>query len=164
MLSLSGHWKLFVAVGHCATISTKARLDTWVSCDRLKASHCMKIISRTILFSAVASTFGVVSCGTVSKVSTSSLAFVKDASSATTQKVAQLSTMAIDKINPPSVKVVEVREKDLKKLPTGQERALAYENTRKRFWFFGGPVDFTEPTLPAQGGEMDGSLLPPKDP
>jgi hypothetical protein len=124
----------------------------------------MKTISRAIIFSAIASTFGVISCGTISKVSTNSLAFVKNTSAATTSKVAQLSTMAIEKINPPSVKVVEVREKDLKKLPTGQERALAYENTRKRFWFFSGPVDFKEPTLPQPGGEMDGSLLPPKGP
>lgn len=124
----------------------------------------MKTFSRVIIFSAITSTFGVISCGTISKASTNSLAFVKSTSAATTSKMAQLSTMAIEKIRPPSVKVVEVREKDLKKLPTGQERALAYENTRKRFWFFNGPVDFAEPTLPQPGGEMDGSLLPPKSP
>ena len=125
----------------------------------------MNPMSRAILFPALAVALGVVSCATVSKVGTGSLAFVRETTAATTSKVAQLSTMAIDKINPPGVKVVEVREKDLKKLPTGQERALAYENTRKRgFWFFGGPVDFKEPTLPEPGGEMDGSLLPPKSP
>lgn len=124
----------------------------------------MKNASQAIVISLVVSTFGAVSCGTIHQASSSSLAFVKDTSAATTRKVAQLSTMAIETIRPPSVKVVEVREKDLKVLPTGQERALAYENTRKRFWFFGGPVDFKEPTLPVQGGEMDGSLLPPKDP
>jgi hypothetical protein len=126
----------------------------------------MKLMFRAILIPALAVTFGLVSCATVSKVGKGSLAFVKNTTTATTTKVAQLSTMAVDKINPPSVKVVEVREKDLKKLPTGQERALAYENTRKRgFWFFGGPVDFKEPSLPEPGGgEMDGSLLPPKAP
>jgi hypothetical protein len=124
----------------------------------------MKTASPAIIILGIASIFGVVSCGTISKVSSNSLAFVKDTSAATTRKVAQLSTMAVETVRPPSVKVVEVREKDLKVLPTGQERALAYENTRKRFWFFGGPVDFKEPTLPAQGGELDGSLLPPKDP
>lgn len=114
---------------------------------------------------ALAVAFGLVSCATVSKVSKGSVAFVKKTTTATTTKVAQLSTMAVEKISPPSVKVVEVREKDLKKLPTGQERALAYQNTRKRsFWFFGGPVDFKEPSLPEPGGEMDGSLLPPKAP
>jgi hypothetical protein len=124
----------------------------------------MKNALPAIIISGIASAFGVVSCGTISKVSSNSLAFVKDTSAATTRKVAQLSTMAIETVRPPSVKVVEVREKDLKVLPTGQERALAYENNRKRFWFFGGPVDFKEPAMPSQGGELDGSLLPPKDP
>jgi len=65
----------------------------------------------------------------------------------------------------PGVKVVQVRKKDLKELPTGRERALAFENQRKQgFWFFGGPVDFKEPTLPEPGSELDGSLLPPKVP
>ena len=65
----------------------------------------------------------------------------------------------------PRVKVVEVREKDLKKLPSGHERALAFESGRKGgFWFFNGPVDFKEPTLPDPGSEMDGSLLPPRVP
>lgn len=74
-------------------------------------------------------------------------------------------TSLTDKIHPPGVKVVEVREKDLKKLPTGQERAIAFENSRKRgFWFFNGPVDFKEPNLPQPGAEMDGSLLPPRNP
>lgn len=122
-------------------------------------------MSRAILFPALAAAFGVVSCATVSNMGKGSLAFVKNTTAATTSKVAQLSSMAVEKINPPVVKVVEVREKDLKKLPTGQERALAYQNTRKRgFWFFGGPVDFKEPSLPEAGGEMDGSLLPPKAP
>jgi hypothetical protein len=63
------------------------------------------------------------------------------------------------------LKVVEVREKDLKDLPTGQERAIAYRNERKRgFWIFGGPVDFEEPTLPEDGSGIDGSLLPPRMP
>jgi hypothetical protein len=61
------------------------------------------------------------------------------------------------------VKVVEVREKDLRELPTGQEKALAYKRERKRgFWIFGGPVDFKEPDLPLPGAEPDGSLLPPR--
>ena len=61
------------------------------------------------------------------------------------------------------VKVVEVREKDLRELPTGREKALAYNQERKRgFWIFGGPVDFKEPDLPVPGSESDGSLLPPK--
>lgn len=63
----------------------------------------------------------------------------------------------------PGVKIVKVREKDLKELPTGRERALAYQNSRKGgFWIFGGSVDFKEPKLPEAGTESDGSLLPPK--
>ena len=105
------------------------------------------------------------SCAAVKQAGQGSLAFVQKTTSATTSKVTQLSEMAVNRINPPAVKIVEVREKDLKKLPTGHEKALAFENTRKRgFWFFNGPVDFTEPTLPQPGGETDGSLLPPKTP
>jgi hypothetical protein len=118
-----------------------------------------------ILLSASVFSCGLVSCGSISNAGKSSLAFVKKTTTATTSKVVQLSNMAVEKINPPSVRVVEVREKDLKPLPTGQELALAYETTRKRnFWFFSGPVDFKEPTLPEAGGDMDGSLLPPKAP
>ena len=63
----------------------------------------------------------------------------------------------------PRVPVVKVRDKDLKELPTGHERALAFESRRKGgFWIFGGPVDFKEPTLPESGSELDGSLLPPR--
>lgn len=117
-------------------------------------------MSRASLLVTIAATLGIVSCATVTKVGNGSLALMQK----TTAKVSNLTEMAVDKMNPPGVKVVEVREKDLKKLPSGQERALAFENTRKnRFWFFGGPVDFKEPTLPAPGGEMDGSLLPPKE-
>jgi hypothetical protein len=60
--------------------------------------------------------------------------------------------------------VAEVREKDLKKMPTGEERALAFEETRRRsFWdIFRGPVNFDEPDLPEDGSLIDGSLLPPK--
>ncbi len=105
---------------------------------------------------------GFTSCSSVSKIGAGSVALVKNTTSATTSKVSELSKMAVNKINPPRVNVVEVREKDLKKLPTGKERAMAYQNTRKRnFWFFNGPVDFQEPTLPETGGELDGSLLPP---
>lgn len=125
----------------------------------------MKFLPRVILLPAIAITFSLASCATVSKLGQGSVAFVKKTTAATTSKVTQLSTMAIDKIRPPQVQVVEVRNKDLKDLPSGHERALAYENTRKRnFWFFGGPVDFKEPSLPEAGGEMDGSLLPPRNP
>ena len=96
---------------------------------------------------------------------------VKNATSATTAKVSSfakmpdLADMPIARILPGQrVKVVEVREKDLKELPTGKEKALAFRSGRGGFWIFGGPVDFKEPTLPEPGSEMDGSLLPPRMP
>jgi len=93
-----------------------------------------------------------VSCGAVQT--------VKETTANAGQKVAQFS---LADIGPAKVGVVEVREKDLQELPTGSERILALENKKKRsFWFFGGPVDFKEPTLPDVGSEVDGSLLPPR--
>jgi hypothetical protein len=66
---------------------------------------------------------------------------------------------------PSRVKIVKVRHKDLKDLPLGHERALAFARERKfGFWSFGGAVDFKQPALPEPGAEMDGSLLPPKIP
>lgn len=89
---------------------------------------------------------------------------IKKTSVGTVAKVSSVTEDSLASILPARVKVVEVREKELKKLPTGQERALAFEKSRKRgFWGFGGPVDFQEPSLPQVGSEMDGSLLPPKD-
>jgi hypothetical protein len=101
-----------------------------------------------------------------------SCAAVKETTANTTAKLASYAKMP-DLTNTPiarlmpagGLKVVEAREKDLKDLPSGHERALAYRNERKRgFWIFGGPVDFEEPVLPESGTEMDGSLLPPKMP
>lgn len=118
----------------------------------------MKLMSRAMLIPPIAAIFGLASCATVSKVGQGSVAFVQK----TTSKVSELSEMAANKISPAGVKVVEVREKDLKPLPTGQEQALAFQNTRKRgFWSFMGPVNFKEPALPEAGGEMDSGLLPP---
>ena len=125
----------------------------------------MKSMTRPILLPAIGVTFGLASCATVGKIGNGSLALVQKTSAATAANVSRLSEMAATRIRPAGVRVVEVREKDLKTLPTGQERALAFENSRKRgFWFFGGPVDFKEPALPESSGEMDGSLLPPKIP
>jgi hypothetical protein len=85
----------------------------------------------------------------------------------TAAKVGALSRQSVAKVGdllpsrrPP---VVEVREKDLKDLPLGHERALAYqEKKRAGWWFFSGPVDFKEPDLPDTAAEMTGTLLPPK--
>lgn len=73
-------------------------------------------------------------------------------------------TMA--KIMPPKIPVVEVREKDLKQVTTGEQQVVAFEKSRRnRFWdMFRGPVDFQEPALPDNAGGMDGDLLPPPPP
>ncbi len=63
------------------------------------------------------------------------------------------------------LKIVEPREEALEKIPSGHERALAYRNEKNRgFWVFGGPLDFEEPPLPEPGSELDGGLLPPRNP
>jgi hypothetical protein len=101
-----------------------------------------------------------------------SCAAVKNVTSATTAKISSsfsklpdLADMPIARILPSQrVKVVEVREKDLKELPTGKEKAVAFRSGRSGFWIFGGPIDFKEPTLPEPGSDLDGSLLPPRIP
>jgi hypothetical protein len=65
---------------------------------------------------------------------------------------------------PSRVPVVEVREKDLKEMELGKDKALAYQGKRSYFssWF-GKPVDFKEPALPAGGlDNPEFGLLPPK--
>lgn len=103
------------------------------------------------------------SCASISNAGKNSMALVQKTSAATTAKISEISDLSLSTFRPAEVKVVEVREKDLKALPTGQERALAFQQNRKRnFWIFSGPVDFKEPTLPLPGSDLDGSLLPPK--
>jgi hypothetical protein len=85
---------------------------------------------------------------------------VKQSTANATQSVKHFS---LSDLTPSRVDVVEVREKDLKEMPLGKERALAFDQRRKRsFWSFALP-DFKEPNLPEiNEGDMDGSLLPPK--
>lgn len=86
-------------------------------------------------------------------------------STAALTRLSDMATSSVDTILPPRVKVVEVREKDMKELPTGKERALAYQNERKRgLWFFNGLTNFKEPTLPEMGADTSYGLLPPREP
>jgi len=105
----------------------------------------MKVMFRGLLvFLMVASPFGLGACG--SAMNKSPLSAVSD-------------------LFPSRVPVVKARTKDLKELPLGHERALAFEKQRKfGFWALGGTADFVQPKLPEPGSEMDGSLLPPKEP
>lgn len=95
------------------------------------------------------------SCAQVNKLTTATAGGFTKATDATKNSFA--------KLMPSRIPVVEVREKDLKELKTGQEQAVAFEKTRRnRFWgIFSGPVDFQEPALPEDSGEMDSGLLPP---
>lgn len=104
------------------------------------------------IFSGAVATILLSSCGSMSA--------VKATASNATKSVSQFS---LSDLRPSRIDVVEVREKDLKELPLGKERALAFEQKRKRsFWAFL-PGKFEEPTLPViNDSEVDGSLLPPK--
>lgn len=103
------------------------------------------------------------SCASLRDAGSHSVAMVSHSSSAAAAKISNFSLAGL--LPGPRVAVVTVRAKDLKPLPTGHERALAYQSEHQRgFWFFGGPVDFKEPTLPEPGSELDGSLLPPRIP
>lgn len=115
---------------------------------------------------------GLWSCASLKETAANASATVKESTANATAKLSSYAKMP-DLTETPLVrlmpagglKVVEVREKDLEELPTGQERALAFRNERKNgFWIFDGPLDFKEPMLPEDGCEMNDSLLPPKMP
>jgi len=90
---------------------------------------------------------------------------IGEASRESITKIGKASHDSLAAILPSRIPVVEVREKDLKDMPLGSERALAYEQKKRGFFsFFTGPVDFEEPDLPDVESEMNGSLLPPPPP
>ena len=81
---------------------------------------------------------------------------VKSTASNTTKNIADFA------LGRPKIAVVEAREKDMKAMPLGKERALAYQERKRSFWSFALP-NFKEPTLPTVDNiEMDGGLLPPR--
>lgn len=102
------------------------------------------------LLCGCAASFLLASCGAV------------DAVKSTTDKATSgISKFSLADLHPSKIDVVEVREKDLKEMPLGKDRALAFER-KKSFWSFI-PGNFKEPELPKiQDGELDGGLLPPK--
>lgn len=107
-------------------------------------------------------------CCAIAAVSLASCAQVNQLKTATVAgmtKMGQASKDSFAKLMPQRMPVVEVREKELKEIKTGQEQAVAFEKERRRsFWgnLFKGPVDFKEPELPVESAAMDGELLPPK--
>lgn len=95
-----------------------------------------------------------------------SMKVVQAAKEKTSHGVTALADASWGRFTKPKIQVVEVREKDLKEMQSGEQQALAFENRNSRkkraFWnIFSGPVDYKEPTLPTSGGDLDGTLLPP---
>lgn len=102
------------------------------------------------LLTGCAASMLLASCGAVDAVKTS-----------TAKATAGIGQFSLADLRPSKINVVEVREKDLKEMPLGKDRALAFER-KKSFWSFF-PGNFKEPDLPMiQEGELDGGLLPPK--
>lgn len=102
------------------------------------------------LLTGCAASLLLASCGAVDAVKTN-----------TAKATAGISQFSLANLRPSNIDVVEVREKDLKEMPLGKDRALAYER-KKSFWSFM-PGKFKEPDLPQiEEGELDGGLLPPK--
>ncbi|MCW1883184.1 hypothetical protein OKA04_00485 [Luteolibacter flavescens] len=99
----------------------------------------------------------------VSLASCAQMGQLKTATAGGFAKVGDATKDSFAKLMPSRIPVVEVREKDLKEVQSGEQQALAFERTRRnRFWsMFSGPVDFQEPMLPVDAGGMDGELLPP---
>ena len=124
----------------------------------LTSQRSLKSLPRPTMKSAfcVLAALSFVSCAQVNHLKTATVGGLS--------KVSEVSKASVAKLMPARIPVVEVREKDLKPLPTGEQQALAFEKSRRnRFWnLFSGPVDFEEPTLPDSAGAMDGELLPPK--
>ncbi|MES2995917.1 MAG: hypothetical protein V4733_03815 [Verrucomicrobiota bacterium] len=127
----------------------------------------MKSISRHIPFCLVAFSFCLTSCGFVKKAGSGTVAVMKKAGSATADGVATI-------IPGERIKVVDVREEDLRELPTGAEKIAALDHKRGLLAFrlplFSGrgggnvPVPklpFNESNLTSESGEVDASLLPP---
>ena len=121
-----------------------------------KVAHPPKLMKSLC---CVIAAFAFASCAQVGQLKTATAGGFTKMSSG----LAKATDATMAKIMPPKIPVVEVREKDLKKVQTGQEQAVAFEKTRRnRFWgIFSGPVDFKEPALPSDNGMMEGDLLPP---
>lgn len=113
------------------------------------------------------------SCGTMNAIKNTAsgatkgtMNAVKSTASSATKGIASATGKVTNSIPGlrPGIDVVEVREDDMKEMPLGKDRALAFEEKKKRsFWSFVSPANFKEPVLPEiSDSEIDGSLLPPK--
>jgi len=114
-------------------------------------------MSRKLLLSwVIVIPVGLGSCGTVQTLKNSTAAMVA--------KLPSLPSLPGPGMFGDHPKVVKVREQDLKKMPLGHERALAFQKTGGVGWWPMGSVKFEPAPLPEPGTEMDGSLLPPLTP
>ncbi|NWK56413.1 hypothetical protein HW115_12385 [Verrucomicrobiaceae bacterium N1E253] len=77
-----------------------------------------------------------------------------------------LASKSIDKVTglwPRRVDVVDVRHKELKKMPSGKDLALAWDRSLNQWVYV--PVDYKPPTLPDDPTmPIDAGLLPPLQP
>ncbi|KAB2638987.1 MAG: hypothetical protein DVB25_06570 [Verrucomicrobia bacterium] len=132
-------------------IASKCAVDfTWEH-DMLPIESCIKVMTKPLLIVTVlVGPFGLGACGGMGQGAVAS----------------KLSAHLLDPgLWPAPIAIVKVREKDLRDLPLGHERALAYARQQQYgLLALGGAADFVPPKLPEAGSEMDGSLLPPKDP
>ena len=107
------------------------------------------------------------SCGTVKTLSSATTGGIRKVGTGVTEGFGAVKDLAMSPFEP-DIPVVEARPDDFKKLPSGQEQAIAFQQEqarRRSFWDFGGVFDFEEPNLPDEPqGVMDGGLLPPKQP
>lgn len=103
------------------------------------------------------------SCGTMTAIKDGTVAGVRKTGEGIGSGFNKVTDLATSPFKP-GVPVVEAREDDWEKVPTGHERALAYQEKQRqrRFWLFGPPVDFEEPELPDGVGSTDAGLLPEK--
>lgn len=68
----------------------------------------------------------------------------------------------LPRLMPQRIPIAEVRAKDLREMPTGAEKALAFEEKRNRRRFVFIPGFYKEPKLPdARSLPSDAGILPP---
>ncbi|MFK7911816.1 MAG: hypothetical protein AB8F34_14620 [Akkermansiaceae bacterium] len=78
------------------------------------------------------------------------------------KSVAKLVPDKMPRLIPQRIPIAEVRTKDLKKMPTGAEKALAFEEKRNRRRFVFIPGLYKAPTLPDERTlPTDAGILPP---
>ena len=78
----------------------------------------------------------------------------------TASLAAQAGRLLPGDLRPAKVAVVDVREEDLEALPSGEERALAFQRSGRGWSRPTAPLDLPEPDLPEDATLLNGSLLP----